>query len=71
MLEQINKLRKAKNMAPAIDMQIENALMVVKPASKLSLKPKKQKSDLEEYIKYLFFEKLTDALDLVASKLLT
>ena len=72
MLDQINKICKAKTMTPAIDMQIENALMVVKPAAKSAQKTKKLKSDLEEYIKHLFFEKLSqNALDLVAQKLLT
>lgn len=72
MLEQINKLRKAKTLTPAIDMQIENALMVVKPSSKSNLKTKKIKSDLEEYVKFLFFDKLSEnALDEVADKLLT
>jgi len=72
MLEQIVKLRKVKNMAPAIDMQIENALMIVKPAAKSALKQIKLKSDLEEYIKYLFFDKLSEnSLDEVAAKILT
>ena len=71
MLDQINKLRKSKIMTPAVDMQIENALMVVKPTSKVSLKPKRQKSDLEEYVRFLFFEKLNNAPDVVAAKLLT
>lgn len=72
MLGQVNKLRKAKKMAPAIDMQIENALMMVKPSSKTSNKPKKIKSDIEEYIKFLLFEQLSEKnLDEIAGKLLT
>ena len=71
MLNQIEKLRKAKMMPPNIDMQIENALMTVKPSSKPAQKIKKVGTDLEEYIKYLFFEKLNaDTLDIVAQKLL-
>lgn len=72
MLEQIAKLRKAKKLAPAIDMQIENALMVVKPSSKSASKSKKLKSDFEEYIKFLLFDKLSEKnLEFVAEKLLT
>lgn len=72
MLDKINKIRKSKMMSPSIDMQIENAIMAVKPSSKIAKKNKKALSDLEEYIKHLLFERLNmkDAV-FVSNKILT
>ncbi len=59
MLDQINRLRKTKNLPHATDMQIENAILTARPPESLAIKEKPRKSDVEEYIKFLLYSELS------------
>lgn len=68
-LTQINNYKANANLQNSLYLQLENAYFLCKPPERGALKIKKQLSEIENYIRYLFFEKLDDEKVLVENVL--
>lgn len=59
-LTQINNFKTKANLQNNIYLQLENAYFLCRPPERTALKSKKKLTDLENFIRYLFFEKMDE-----------